>query len=34
LTAGAKTGRIVSDLVIGNDIKLKISNYRPNRFMN
>ena len=34
LTAGAKTGRIVSDLIIGNDIKLKISNYRPNRFMN
>ena len=33
LTAGAKTGRIVSDLIIGNDIKLKISNYRPNRFM-
>ena len=34
LTAGAKTGRIVSDLIIGNDIKLKMSNYRPNRFMN
>ena len=34
LTAGAKTGRIVSDLIIGNDIKFKISNYRPNRFMN
>ena len=34
LTAGAKTGRIVSDLIIGNDIKLEISNYRPNRFMN
>ena len=34
LTAGAKTGRIVSDLIIGNDIKLKISTYRPNRFMN
>ena len=34
LTAGAKTGRIVADLIIGNDIKLKISNYRPNRFMN
>ena len=34
LTAGAKTGRIVSDLIIGNDIKLEISDYRPNRFMN
>ena len=34
LTAGAKTGRIVSDLIIGNDIKLKMSNYKPDRFMN
>ena len=28
LTAGAKTGRIVSDLIIGNDIKLNMSNYK------
>ena len=34
LTAGAKTGRIVSDLIIGNDIKLNMSNYKPDRFMN
>ena len=34
LTAGAKTGRIVTDLIIGNGIELDISNYRPDRFIN
>ena len=34
LTAGAKTGRLVSDLIIGNDIELDILKYRPDRFMN
>ena len=34
LTGGAKTGRIVSDLIIGKNINLNVSNYRPDRFTN
>ena len=32
LTAGAKTGRIVSDLIAGRKINLDLSHYKPNRF--
>tara|TARA_B100000902_G_scaffold389376_1_gene436413 strand:+ start:27 stop:1268 length:1242 start_codon:yes stop_codon:yes gene_type:complete len=34
LTGGAKTGRIVSDLIMGKNINLNVSNYRPDRFTN
>ena len=33
LTAGAKTGRIVSDLIMGKDIEFYIKNYSADRFM-
>ena len=32
LTAGAKTGRIVSDLIAGRKINLDLSHYKPKRF--
>jgi D-amino-acid dehydrogenase len=34
LTAGAKTGRIVSDLIMEKNINLNVLNYRPGRFTN
>ena len=34
LTAGAKTGRIVSDLIMEKNINLNVLNYRPDRFAN